>query len=863
MAGKPVLASLQSETGFIQAPAARTPFVGQEQERAVLHRSLHGAKNGQGRIVIVTGPPGIGKTRIAREAGEDARRQGLIALEGNCYDREDSVPFVPFVEILEITLARVPTSAAVREIFGAQAAELTRLLPLRRLFPDLPAPMQVSPEQSRRMLFNAVLELVERQSAMSPILLLLEDLHWADEGTLELLVHLGRSISRMPVVIIATHRDAEIDMRPPLTKTLDELNRLRVVERIPLRGLPEDAVMQMIELLSGRQPSRALVEVMYASTDGNPLFVEELTLQLEQREANGDLLERVQQGEAALPHNLRLVIGQRLGLISQPTLRVLGTAAVIGRSFTFPLLEAATQAEADLLVDALEEAERAGLISSKRHYPDERFKFTHELIRGAVVDQISAPRRQRLHLNVAQALELLYASTLEEHAEDLAHHFWSAGTAADPAKAVSYLQMAGEKAVRSSADVQAIAHFKKALRPIGALRETPERLRQELALQISLGTALISAKGFSTREVEGVYAHARELSQRVGESAQFFRVIWGQYLNYCARAECKTALESAEQCMRLAQSTGDPDLVLEGHHALGVALLAVGDLVPALEHFERTLAMYDRAQHVSHSHIYGHDPAVVCLMHASWTLWLLGCPDQAVKKSNESLALADKLAHPPTSATDAAFVACLQQMCGNVRAVEELSAASIAISTKHDFAYYRTMAIILQGWALVQREQTVEGIDQIRLVLETFRALGGVLLNAYFSGLLAESYATAGKAEQGLDVLAGVDYDLEPWWEAELFRLKGELIIRRSGAHTKQHHDDAEAEECFRQALTISRTQKAKSLELRATISLCRLWFREGKRRDARCALRNLFGWFTEGFDTADLKLASAILGQL
>jgi AAA ATPase domain/Cyclic nucleotide-binding domain len=491
LAQTPVLSFLQIEASFVQSTASRTTFVGREEERTVLRRCLEGVKNGAGRVVIIAGPPGIGKTRISREAGEEARQRGFTALAGNCYDREDAVPFVPFVELLETILARAPSPAAVGEIFGEQAAELTRLLPqLRRLLPDLPPPMQASPEQSRRMLFNAMLELLQRQSARSPILLLLEDLHWADEGTLSLLVHLGRSISTMPVMIIATHRDDEIDMKPPLTKTLDDLNRSGVVERIPLRGLPEDAVAQMIEVLSGHQPAPALLDLIYSNTDGNPLFVEELVRHLEQSGAKDDVLERLEQGEAVLPPNLRLVIGRRLRLVSKDTMRALGTAAVIGRSFTFALLEAATQADPEHLLDSIEEAERAGLISSKSQYPETCFKFAHELIRRSVLDEVSAARRQRLHLKIAHALEQLYADTLEEHAEDLAHHFWSAGEAADPLKIISYLQMAGEKAVQSSANMQAIDHFRKALQLICNLPESQERLRQELKLEIGLGRAL-------------------------------------------------------------------------------------------------------------------------------------------------------------------------------------------------------------------------------------------------------------------------------------------------------------------------------------------------------------------------------------
>jgi predicted ATPase len=862
MAGVPAPATRQSEPNFIQPLASRTAFVGREEERELLRSCLQKAKNGQGRIVVIAGPPGIGKTRTAREAGEEARQRGFVALAGNCYDRENSVPFVPFVELMETALERAPGLAAVRETLGDQAAELTRLLPqLRRLFPDLPQPLQLSPEQSRRMLFNAVLDLFERQSALNPFLLLLEDLHWADEGTLSLLVHLGRTISRMPMMVIATHRDDDIDMKPPLTKALDELFRLRVVERITLRGLAERAVAQMIEVLSGQEPSPALVDLIYSSSDGNPLFVEELIRDLDQRQPNGDLLQRLEVGEITLPHSLRLVIGRRLALVSKEATRVLGTAAVIGRSFNFGLLEAATHAEPDQLVDSLEEAEKAGLISSRLEYPEARFKFAHELIRRAVLDEISVARRQRLHLNIAQAMELHYANSLDEHAEDLAHHFWSAGAAADPAKAIRYLQMAGEKAVRSSANLEAIGHFRKALQRIATVPETPERLRQELSLHTTLGTTLLPTTGFSSHEVKEAYARARELSQRAGETQQFFRVLFGQWLSHAARAEHRMSLELGEQCLHLAQSAGDPDLLLEAHHALGVALLGVGDLGRALEHLEKAVAIYDPQQHSAHAQIYGHDPAAVCLMHAGWALWLLGRPDQALKKGNESLVLAHQLVHPSTLATAAAWVACLQQWCGNLQEVEELSASAIVISTEHNFGYYKAMALILGGWALVQRQQTSEGIEQMRLGLEAFQAMGGIAISSYFAGLLAEAYAAAGQAQEALKILGRVEEDMEPWWKAELYRLRGE-ILRRALQGAKVADQD-EAAQYFRKAIDIARTQNAKSLELRASMSLSRLWLAQSKHFEARRTLTQIMGSFAEGFDTRDLREAQLLLQQL
>ena len=543
-------------------------------------------------------------------------------------------------------------------------------------------------------------------------------------------------------------------------------------------------------------------------------------------------------------------------------MKILGTAAVIGRSFPFRLLEAATKADPDGLVDSVEEAEKAGLISSKLEYPEARFKFAHELIRRAVLDGVSIARRQRLHVNIADAIELLYPNSSDEHVEDLAHHYWSAGAASDPIKPIRYLQMAGEKAARNSSNIQAANDFRKALDLIQALPETRDRIRQESLLYTMLGTALIATRGFSSQDVQEAYAHARELSERVGESHQFFRVLFGLWLSYASRGQYETALEVGRRCLRLAESEGDLGLLLEANHAIGVALICIGELREALQFLERAVAIYDPEKHADHAEMYGHDPAVVCLMHAGWALWLLGYPVQAVDRSNESLALAHKLGHPQTLATAEAFVACLQQWCGNVSAVEELSASATAISAERDFAYYRAMATILGGWAIVQRGQTTKGIEQMRQGLEAFVAMGAVLLSSYFSGLLAEAYALQGHVDQAFDILDRGDYDKELWWKAELCRLKGELILRGDELGNKSG-DSNQAEKYFRQAIDVARAQCAKSLELRAVISLSRVLLQQGKRSEASVALNEILANFNEGFDTQDLRQAKMMIEQV
>ena len=542
---------------------------------------------------------------------------------------------------------------------------------------------------------------------------------------------------------------------------------------------------------------------------------------------------------------------------------MLDTAAVIGRSFTFELLKAATRGDEDPLLDSMEEAERAGLIASTLRYPEALFKFAHELIRRAVIDGQSAARRQRLHLSVADGIEQLYGYALDDHAEDLAHHLWHAGAAADTSRTIRYLQMAGEKAVQRSANVEAITHFRNALELMGTIPETPERPRQELLLQTRLGTALIATKGFSSHEVERVYGRARELSQRVGEAPQLFSALWGLWINYASRGEYRAGFEMGEQCLRLAQSAGDSGFLVEAHHALGVSCCTAGEFARAREHLEQAIAIYDPVHHHSLKYTHGQDPAVACLIHDGWALWFLGYPDQALKRNLEGLALARTLKHPASLATAAAFGAWPYQFCRDRKAVQELAREAVAVSTEHNSAFNRAIGIVLGGWVLAQQEQREDGIAQMCQGLEAFRAADAVVMLPYFSALLAEVYGEMGQASEGLRVLASVDDSHERYWVAELHRLKGELILKQTDGQALQYSKDADAEECFRQALNIARVQSAKSLELRAAMSMSRLRLRQGERTEARRVLAEIFEWFTEGFNTADLKEAKMLLEAL
>jgi predicted ATPase len=407
----------------------------------------------------------------------------------------------------------------------------------------------------------------------------------------------------------------------------------------------------------------------------------------------------------------------------------------------------------------------------------------------------------------------------------------------------------------------ALTSCTKGLEFLRTVPDTPEHTQQELDLQITLGPALMATKGYAAPEVERTYAQARELCQQVGETPQLFPVLCGLFAFYLVRAQHQTTRELGEQLLRLAQRLQDPALLLLAHRALGIALFYLGALAPARAHLEQVIMLYNPQEHRSLAFLYGHDPGVACLSYAALPLWLLGHPDRALQRNHEALILARELSHPLSLAGALGWTALLHQFRREGQAAQEPADAVITLSIDQEFAVYLAWGTMLRGWALAAQGQREEGMVQMRQGLAAWRATEAEVFRPYYLALLAETYGAGGQPEEGLrllvEALVVVNSRGERFWEAELYRHRGELTLACSA------EKQAEAETCFRQALDVARRQQAKSLELRASMSLSRLWQRQGKRDEARQLLTEVYGWFTEGFDTADLKEAKALLAEL
>jgi predicted ATPase len=549
--------------------------------------------------------------------------------------------------------------------------------------------------------------------------------------------------------------------------------------------------------------------------------------------------------------------------------------ATLGREFSYELLHAVSPLDEATLQQGLRRLVEAELVYQRGLPPQATYLFKHALIQDIAYQSLLKSTRQQYHQQIARVLEEQFTEIKKTQPELLAHHYTKAGFIA---QAIPYWQRAGQRAVERSAHAEAIAHLTKGLELLNTLPDIPERAQQELTLQIALGFALMPIKGFAAPEVEQAYTRARELCRQVGETPHLFSVLGGLWTFYENRAEYKTAHELAEQSLRLAQRVQDPYLLVWAHYFLGDTLHYLGELALARVHLEQGIALYDPQQHCASAFRAGGDPGTNSLLGVAWALWFLGYPDQTLKRLHEALTLAQEISHPLNLTYALAYAAMLRSLRREGQVAQEWAEATITLASEQGFPYWLAFGTVLRGWALAELGQEEEGIAQIRQGLAAWRATGADMWRPYFFALLAEAYGKAGQAEEGLstlsEALALVNRTGERFYEAELYRVKGELSLQSEVRSPKSEitspqpstpslQAETEAEACFLKAIEIARRQQAKSLELRATTSLARLWQQQGKHHAARNTLSDIYGWFTEGFETADLKEAKVLLEEL
>ena len=532
--------------------------------------------------------------------------------------------------------------------------------------------------------------------------------------------------------------------------------------------------------------------------------------------------------------------------------------ATLGREFAYALLHAVSPWDEATLQRGLHQLVEAEFLYQRGLPPQATYLFKHALIQDAAYQSLLKSTRQQYHQRIAQVLEAHFPETVATQPELLAHHYTEAGLTE---QAIPYWQQAGQQALQRSANPEAVQHLTRGLALLVTLPETPARAQQELDLQIALGPALMATKGTAASEVEQTYARARVLCAQVGETPQLFPVLRGLSQSYRNRGALRTARELGEQLDRLAQREAAPTHRQQAHEALGIALFYLGEFADARTHFEQGIALTDSTAQRALVLRDGTAPGVTYRSFAANTLWCLGYPVQAIQRSQEGLALAQELAHPESLAWAQNWAAFLHHHRREAAAVQAQAEALLTLATAQGFPLLVGLGICWQGWALAMRGQGEVGLAQLRQGLATFLAMGQRLARSLCLVLLAEATGHAGQVEEGLRLLAEALMALKTSGRsdalAEVYRLQGELLLHQATP------DVAQAEACFQQALAIARSQRAKSWELRTAMSLSRLWQPQGKRAAARDLLEPIYGWFTEGFDTADLQEAKALLEAL
>ena len=890
--------------------------VGREQELGRLDKFLDQIFNVKGQMVFVTGEAGSGKTTLIQTFIHQAQKlhPDLIVASGKC-DAHTGIgdPYLPFREVLCLLTGDVEALWEAGAITKEHATRLWNLIPIsvQALVHDGPDLLdtfvsgtglvrrstnfaygwaewliQLKKLAERKKtaatvsnlqqsdLFKQYASLLQTLSRQQPLLLILDDLQWADTGSVSLLFHLGRRIEGNRILLVGAFRSTEVAMgrggtRHPLESVVNEFRQVFGDFQIEL---DQAEGQHFVNAFIDTEPNRLSVsfrDTLFRQTEGHALFTVELLRSMQDKgilaqDEEGRWIESAELNWNSLPARVDAVVGERISRLPENLKKVLTLASIEGEEFI---------AEVVARLQGINDREMIQLLSTeldKRHnlvsalgvqrLNDQRlsrYRFRHVLFQKYLYNSLDEVERVYLHEEAGNVLENLFGEQADEIAVHLARHFKEAEM---NKKAIDYLIQAGNRALRLSANDEAIDHFSQGLSLLKTLPESRDRSRQELILQIDLAVPLIATKGWADSEVEKTYLRARELCHLVGDTSQRFTVLRGLWGFYAAGGQIKNSHTLGEQLVEIAENAQDPALAVPAHRALGSSLLYLGEFSAARTHLEQGIACYDSQQHHFLAFRYGHDPGVVCRGFASLVLWLLGYPDQALERSQEALKLIKELSHSFSLAYALFLAAMLHQSFRKIQTTQQLAETVITFSNKQDFKMIKAIGRIIKGWCLVEQGQVNEGISQLRQGLSEYRATGAEAFRPYFLAMLADSYRRIGKAEEGLlvvtEALGQVQKGQEHQHEAELYRLKGELLWMQ-GCHP------AEIEECFYQSLDIARQQKAKSWELRTVMSLSRLREKQGKREEAHQMLAEIYKWFSEGFETADLKEANALLREL
>jgi class 3 adenylate cyclase/predicted ATPase/energy-coupling factor transporter ATP-binding protein EcfA2 len=853
-----------STTSHFEAVRSETrlsPLVGREEELAFLRHRWLQAKAGKGQVVLLVGESGAGKSRLTIAFRGSLTGEVFRELRYDCSPYHQNSSFYPIIKQIE-RAARFSSADApdekldkLEKLLSESGHDVCKVVPILAGLLSIPSgernpPHRLSSVQQRRLVLHTLESAFIKFASQAPLLIVFEDVHWLDPSTREVLDHLIRRVSGLSVLLVMTCRP---DFEAPKLKVTT-----RVLNRLPRR----ECELLVAGLDSRSRLSSKILNKILAYSEGLPLFLEELTKAALEAEYDQDKDRPCNNAAPAssigVPRSLHDSLLPRLDRLG-PWKRVAQTGAVIGRNFTFKLLAALFPQNQAALLEALRGLVQAQLIVSDGEPPEATYRFTHALLQEAATACLLNADRREIHLRVAKAIEREFPETARSEPETVALHYTSAGLTD---RAIAYWRQAAEQALLRSANVEAAHHFGQALTLLDASPQSTERDEQELSLQTRLGATLTTVKGFGAPEVAAAYARARMLCRESQDVVQRFSVLRGLWVYDLVRAEWQAANDLATEMLVLALEQRNVGYELEAHRALGMTLLWRGMFMQSRHHLERGRRLYKSEQHHLHALHYGNDPGIACLAHEAFLLWILGYPDGALATSLKAVNLAHGLAHPFSVVQALIYSIFVHQCRGETLITRKLAHEAKTLALEHGFPFWLAEATMMEGWALAKQGNTEHGIAQLRKGFDNFLATGARMDRPRWLALLAEAYGNNYQPQEGLtavsEALTVAEETNECFFQARLCQLKGELLLKDGSPGAA-----AGAEACFHEALVVARRQQAKSWELCAATSLARLWCAQFKRREAYELLAPVYGWFTEGFDTADVKEAKAVLDEL
>jgi class 3 adenylate cyclase/predicted ATPase len=845
----------------LQAARTRglTRFVGRDAEMAQLRTATEQARGGRGQLVAVVGEPGVGKSRLFYEFVHSHHTHGWLAVESGSVSYGKATPYLPLADLLR-NYFRIETRDDIRAIRSKITGNLLTLdealqdavAPALWLLDALPEDspfLRIDPAERRRQTLAAAKRVLLRESRVQPLLLVIEDLHWIDGETQAFLDSLVESLPGASILLA-------VNYRPEYRHGWGGKSCYRQLRIDPL---PAESAHDLLRgLLGGDASVGALEPLLVERTQGNPLFLEESVRTLIETGvlagARGAYQLTKPLQAISMPATVQSILAARIDRLAPEDKRLLQAAAVIGTDVSYALLHAIADLPDDALRLGLARLQAAEFVYEARLFPELEYSFKHALTHEVAYGGVLQEKRQALHARIVESIERLYAERLAEQVDLLAHHSLRAGL---DAKAVSYLYQAGERAVRRSANREALASFEQALALLEKLPQTPENLSRALDTRVAIGTPLIALKGAISKEVEESYLHAKKLMDRLGDESRRYPIMWGLWYVRFTRGEYPEALPISEQLLAAAEKNGDSGQLVEAHHSFWPLLTAMGDAKGALAHMDRGLALYDPDRHGFQSQVYaGHDPGVCAHFHGAMARWMIGLADSAVSSIRSARSLAERLQHPLTTVAAAWFEVWLRYQRGENEAALEAAERLMALAEPQGFKPWTDVAIVMRH-AVGPRAVTDDSLDETRRQVESS---GATATRRIFSlCVLAELYGQASRAADGRSVLASISAGpRQGYYGPEVNRIEGELLLK-SGPP-----DAAAAERLFLRAIDVAHDRGQLSLELRASLSLARLW--QNQRRNEEEAHRlvaGVYGKFTEGFDTTDLRTAKALLSVL